>query len=317
MSMMISSGYQNSFVNDARKELKEIENRGVSKAETLEDIRDTKGKSYRTADLVKLMEKYDPEAYAEFSKNAKTVDGAYTQSGLSYLSGWLDKVKKGFKDGTIDGSEQSSPISKKNEENLSKKAQDFLANLRKQYGDYDFFVGNGSDDLKALSKSGSKEYSVIFSSAEIERMANDEKYAKEKMDGVAGAVKMAKKVAEEYGFPSALDGKDGPNGTLNKITVSIDDNGNMKLFAELEKSSEKQRERIEKAREKRADEKKEAEKKDKTRHQRNPYMKNDKDTVKRTTVEADSMEELMQKIKDVDWNKVKDSRSGDRFDFMA
>lgn len=311
MSMMINSLYQNAFVEQARKDLKEIENKGVSKAETLEDIKDTKGKSFKTDDLVKLMEKYDPEAYAEFSKHAKTADGAYTKSALSYLSGWMDKVKKDFKEGSVKSQETSS-ISQKNEEKLSKKAQDFLANLRKQYGDYDFLIGNKTDDMKELAKSGSKEYSVIFSSAEIERMANDEKYAQEKMQAVEGAVKMTKKIAEEKGYVSAFSDKNGQNGTINKIAISIDDDGNMKLFAELEKSSDKQKERIEKAREKKADEKKE-----KAKHQKNPYVKNEKESVKRTTIEANSMEELMEKIKDVDWNKVKDSHSGDRFNFMA
>ena len=35
------------------------------------------------------------------------------------------------------------------------------------------------------------------------------------------------------------------------------------------------------------------------------------------TIEADSMEELLEKIKDVKWDDVKDSHSGDRFNFLA
>ena len=45
-------------------------------------------------------------------------------------------------------------------------------------------IGNGSDEIRSLSKSGNKEFSVIFSSAEIEKMANDEDYAAEKMHAV-------------------------------------------------------------------------------------------------------------------------------------
>lgn len=204
-------------------------------------------------------------------------------------------------------------ISAKNEEKLSQKAQDFLKNLRQKYGDYDFMIGNSTDDIKALSKSGNKEFSVIFSSEEIEKMANDEKYAEEKMQGVQGAVKMCKRICEENGYVSAFDGGKGENGTINKIGVSIDDNGNMKLFAELEKTSSKQKERIEKHRAKHAEEKKAAEKAKK----KNPYEKEDKDTVKRATIEASSEEELIQKIKDYDWNKIQDSHSGDRFNFTA
>ena len=46
-------------------------------------------------------------------------------------------------------------------------------------------------------------------------------------------------------------------------------------------------------------------------------MKEDKESVKRTTIEADSKEELLEKIKDVKWDDVKDSHSGDRFNFLA
>lgn len=66
-----------------------------------------------------------------------------------------------------------------------------MKNLRKQYGDYDFFIGNSTDDLKALVKSGNKEFSVFFSNTELERMASNEKYAKEKLQSLEGAVRMS------------------------------------------------------------------------------------------------------------------------------
>lgn len=306
--MNINTSYEASFVEQARRDLKEIENKGVSKLETLEDLKDTKGKSFRTADIEKLMEKYDPDAYEKYKGIANRPDGGHSQSGLSYLSKWMDKVKAGFsKDST--SVTKNADISGKNEAQLSKKAQDFLKNLREKYGDYDFMIGNSTDDLKALSQAGTKEYSVIFSSAEIERMANDEKYAEEKMQGVAGAVKMAKRVAEEYGFGSAS----GENGVINKIGVIVDDDGNMKMFAELEKSSSKQRERIEANRAKHAEEKKAADKAKK----KNPYEKDEKPSVKRTRIEADSAEELIEKLKNIDWNKVENSHSGDRVNFAV
>ena len=118
----------------------------------------------------------------------------------------------------------------------------------------------------------------------------------------------------EYPYVSAFDAMKAGNGTVNKIGIVTDDNGNMKFFAELEKSSDKQKERIEKYREKKAEERKEAEKK---ASKKSPYEKQEKDTVKRTTVEADSMEELIEKIKNINWNNVSDSKSGDRFDFSV
>lgn len=209
---------------------------------------------------------------------------------------------------------QTNSISAKNEEKLSKKAQDFLNSLREKYGDYDFMIGNGSDELNALSKSGNKEFSVILSSAEIEKMANDEKYAEEKMKGVEGAVKMCKRICEENGFASAFGSGKGENGIINKIGVSFDDNGNMKLFAELEKTSSKQKERIEKNRAKKAEDKIAEEKR---AQKKNPYEKEEKNSIKRATIEASSEEEFINKLKSIDWNNINDSKSGDRFSFSV
>lgn len=315
MSMNVFSTTQGQSVlsEAAKKEWKDMSDRGTSKAETLEDIRDTTGKCFKTSDLEKLMEKYDSEAYAEYSKFSKGTDGARSHAGLGYLSNWLNKVKKGLISETSTDS-QSNSISQKNEDKLSVKAQEFLKNLRKQYGDYDFFVGNSTDDLKSLAKSGNKEFSVILSNAEIEHMANDEKYAKEKIQSIKGAVKMAVQICEENGY-IRLGGKDvGQNGTINKLSIAVNDDGSMKIFAELEKTSEKQKERIEQAREKKIEEKKKNEKTD----TKNPYNTDKMNAVKRITLEASSVEELLEKIQKVDWNKIKEeSNVGSRFDFFA
>lgn len=314
MSMdVMTANYQN-IRERAKEDLKKIENKGVSKVETLEDLRDTTGKSFRTADLEKLMEKYDPEAYAQYSRFAKSSDGARTQRGMTYLSNWIDKVKKGLKNGTV-SSNNTSSISETNESKLSSKAQDFLKNLRSKYGDYDFLIGNSTDDLKALVKSGTKEFSIIFSNAELERMATDEKYAQEKLQGVERAVKMSEEINQKYGFQRAF-GKDDISDTgINKISIVFNEDGTTTFFAELEKSSANQRERIEKNREEKRTEKKEEERKAKKEIQN--YAKNNVDT-KHTTVQANSMEELFEKMSAVDWDSVKAEnrpQSGGRFDF--
>lgn len=309
---IVSTNYQ-SIVGRAREDLKKIENRGVSKAETLEDLRDTEGKSFRTADLEKLMEKYDPEAYAQYSRFAKSADGARTQGGLAFLSKWMDGVKAGLKDGTI-SSDGTGSITKTNESKLSSKAQEFLKNLRKQYGDYDFFVGNSTDDLKSLVKSGNKEFSVVFSNAELERMANDEKYAKEKLNCMNRAVQMSEEINKKYGFERGF-GKEGAGAEITKIGIVFKDDGTTSFFAELEKSDAKQRERIEKSREEKRAKKKDEEKR--TEKEIQSYSKNPAET-KRTSVQADSMEELVKKITAVDWNAVKSERmpeSGGKFDY--
>lgn len=314
MSMdVMTASYQN-IRDRAKEDLKKIENKGVSKAETLEDLKDTTGKSFRTADLEKLMEKYDPEAYAQYSRFAKGADGARTQRGMTYLSNWMDKVKKGLKNGTVSSNNMSS-ISETNESKLSSKAQDFLKNLRSKYGNYDFLIGNSTDDLKALVKSGNKEFSVVFSNAELERMANDEKYAKEKLNCVERAVKMSEEINQKFGFERGFGKGNAASAEIIKIGIVFKDDGTTSFFAELEKSSAKQRELIEKTREEKRTEKKKEEKKAEKEIQN--YSKSNTET-KCTDVQANSMEELNEKILAVDWNAVKSEKMpeiGGKFDF--
>lgn len=308
---VISANYQSvvdkTITDKAKKEIKEMEERCCSRAETLDDIKgDTTGKTFRTADIERLMEKYDPEAYAHYSKIAKGSDGARTLSGLTYLSRWQDNVKKGLVDG-------SNGTTDANEAKLSSKAQDFLKKLRKQYGDYDFFVGNKNDDLKSLVKSGSKEFSIIFSSEELERMASDEEYANKKLQEMEQAVKMSEEINKKYGFGQNA-GKNG-GADITKMGIVFNDDGTTSFFAELEKSSAKQREHLDKVREeKRAAKKEEAKKAEK---EIGKYAKNKADT-KRASVEADSIEELLKKISAVDWDDVKAEKvpvSGGKYDF--
>ncbi len=317
MSMDIVSANYQSIRDRAKEDIKRVEDRGVSRAETLEDIRETVGKSFRTSDLEKLMEKYDPEAYAEYRKFSNSSNGVRTQGNLAYLSNWMDKIKKGLKDGTI-SSDGTSSVTSTTESKLSSKAQDYLKKLRNQYSNYDFFVGEGSDDLKALAKSGTKEFSVIFSSAELERMANDEKYAKEKLQCVERAVKMSEEINKKYGFESAF-GKDGVS--ITKMGIVFNEDGTTNFFAEMEKSSAKSREHLEKVREEKRAKKKEEEKKTERKADKEfESYSNSNAGTKRTNVQANSMEELIKKMNTVDWNTVKAekmSENGRKFDFSV
>ena len=195
------------------------------------------------------------------------------------------------------------------ESGLSQKAQALLEKLRKTYGDMDFMVADfdKGDNAKEILSRGTKDVSVILSSSELERMASDGKYEQEYMSRVQGALRMSEQINREFGFTSASGQKDG-SATINRIGISFNSNGTTSLFAELEKAGARQRERIEKAREE-----KRAERKEK---QENYQWGNA--GVKRMTVRADSMEALLEKIREVDWDSVKEEykpQSGGRFDF--
>ena len=141
-------------------------------------------------------------------------------------------------------------------------------------------------------------------------MASDEKYEKEYMNRVQGALRMSDQINQQYGF-----GKNSENGEITKIGISFNEDGSTSFFAELEKSSAKQREYIEKSREeKRAQKKADAKKAEEAKLEE---YRGSTD-VKRTTVQADSMQELIRKMKNINWDSVKTENElgyGRKFDF--
>lgn len=196
--------------------------------------------------------------------------------------------------------ETAGKTNKAGQPKLSKKAQELLEKLRKTYSNMDFMVADydRGEEAKEILSRGTKEFSVLFSTEELEKMASDEKYEKEYMDRVQGAVRMSEQINEQFGFEAAK-GKTSGESIITKMGIAFNKDGSVDFFAELEKAGEQQKAMIEKSLEKRAEEKKAA--------------------AKRTTVTASSMEELVQKIKEVDWNKIKETEKteGERFDFSV
>ena len=177
------------------------------------------------------------------------------------------------------------------EQKLSAKAQSFLEGLRKKYGDYNFVVSNDMDTSKTLGSD--KEYSVMFSTEELEKMAEDDEYAEKVMGQVGKAVDMLKDISE----------KDlGEGVQFSQLGVSIDSEGNMKLFAQLEKLSEEQQKRFEEAKEKRAEEQKTDDKK--TQAEEKPDEQFTSVFFKSADVEASSPKELFEKIFGLKWNEI-------------
>ena len=93
---------------------------------------------------------------------------------------------------------------------------------------------------------------------------------------------------------------------MTRVGMAIGKDGEVSFFAELEKSSEKQRERIEQRRENNRAAAKEAKRAEQEEMRNRPLEK----PGKRTTVFASSVEELAEKIGQVDWDKVKDETYG-------
>ena len=235
----------------------------------------------------------------------------YTQA-LNYYNQSNVKKSENAKDKTVQDAKKTENV-KSSEAKLSKKAKDYLEKLRKEYSDYDFIVANAGDNHKGLVKQSTKEFSVIFTSAELERMADDEKYAQENISKMETAVKMSLKICEQEGFVRAFDDVQAGDTIVNKLAIVFNEDGSTSIFAELEKVSEKQLERIEKLKEKRKEEKLAAEKAE----EKKAEEKKDNLSVKKVIVEAASEEELLQKIQELDWNKILEEKQteGTRIDF--
>lgn len=165
---------------------------------------------------------------------------------------------------------------------LSDKAKNLLNELRKTYGDVDFIVADYETDEEAdayLSR-GTKDFSVLIDPEELEKMANDDELKKKNLGIIDEAKEKLSGMKEQLG-----DKKD----EVTRFGVSIDKDGKVSFFAELETLSEKQKERIEASKE-----------------ENGGYIRGSR--VKKTRVSASSAEGLLEKINNVDWSKIKEER---------
>lgn len=200
------------------------------------------------------------------------------------------------------GASSTGKASEKKEVQLSYRAQELLKELKKKYSNMDFMVADYETDEEAseyLSR-GTKQYSVLMDPEELEKMAADEDYKKKNLSLIDEATGKLDELKEQLGD----EGKE-----VKHLGVSIGSDGTVSYFAELEKMSEKQQERIEKKREEKAEAAKAEKRKD-------PYQDH-RTSGKRATVKAATAEELLEKIKSFDWSTMKeekDKTSGSRFD---
>lgn len=227
-----------------------------------------------------------------------TVNGLYN----NFATGNTSNAKGMAKNNSSKKVENEDRNSEVKQPKLSKAAQNLLERLKQTYSNMDFMVADfeSEEEAKDILSRGTKEFSVLFSSDELEKMASDESYEKETMDKIEGAMQMSKEIM------ASNNGDE--QGEITRIGISFNKDGSVTYFAELEKASARQKERIEEARERRAEERRET-----ARREREDYKRND-EPIKRTTVEASSAEELIRKISEVDWSKVGEMAEIGRFD---
>lgn len=185
---------------------------------------------------------------------------------------------------------------------LSRNAKNLLKELQQKYGNMDFIVGNfeTQDEAAAYLERGTKEYSVLMNAEELEKMANDEKAKQEGMDKIESA-------RNQLAYLQTQLKESGED--VKKLGVFFEKDGSTTLFASLERAGEQQKERLEEAKEAKAAEKNAA------NSTNSIYNRS-----KKTTVTAKTTEELLEKIRGVDWDKVEEKNvptTGSRFDYFG
>lgn len=180
---------------------------------------------------------------------------------------------------------------------LSDDAKDLLGRLKKKYGNMDFIIANydSEEEAQQYLAGGTKEYSVLLEPEVLEEMAADQD-AEKKYTGMIedATAKLADMKAEL-----------GEDDTVTRMGITIGKDGNASYFAELEKSGEKQKERIEKSRTNKKEEAAKAKKAEAKKAEEERLHKTGEYTVKRTMVTADTADGLLEKIRDVDWDAIK------------
>ncbi|MCH5251601.1 MAG: hypothetical protein J1F22_01390 [Lachnospiraceae bacterium] len=181
---------------------------------------------------------------------------------------------------------------KKKQVELSDKAKALLQELQKKYGNMDFIIANYETEEEAASylSRGTKEFTVLIEPELLEEMAADDSVKEKYLGIIDGATQNLQDMKQKLGE----EGKD-----ITRLGITIDKDGTVSYFAELEQLSEKRQEHLEKTKENKKAEKAEQER------------------TKRAQVRADSIEELLEKIKNLDWDKIREEEkatSGDKFD---
>ena len=211
------------------------------------------------------------------------------------------------------------------EPKLSDKAAKYYEDLKKKYSGMEFILV--SRDQKAFAQSQAASYAnpakmvVLIDEDKIERMATDESYRKQYEGIIANAASGMSQLSK------SLSG----NSSVKGYGMKVNGNGTASFFAVIDKSLAAQRKRIEKKAQEKKEAKKAEEKRAKKKEQQEKLEESwkkdsgktenlyDEDTV---TVQASSIEELLKKINDVTFERMRDyarteeeKKIGQSFDF--
>lgn len=313
----------------------------------LENVRAVGKDSYQNKILSKVesgktkeSQKVDKQASGKEAELAKATGGkeAVVQRDSLELSGRAKEVAAKGTQATK--AEKTKALSA--EEGLSDKAKTYLKNLRRSRNFVDFRIAEKGKENDALAGKSNKEFTVVLSNEEIEKMATDKKFEREQLNTLDQTVK-SMLMAQ-----TGIGNNNGANKTnvedIKSIAAKTQEDGTTMLIASLEKSTSSAR-KIAEEQDKKREAKKLEEKQDAKRAAEKEALKGDKKSekaqksgksgkvektdskdklsdkekiiretedlegaektaVKRVEVRGRTIEELMENMKKLDWTKV-------------
>jgi len=313
----------------------------------LENVRAVGKDSYQNKILskaesgkVKESQKPDEQASGKEAELAKTRGGEEAVAKRDSLE-LSDRAKElAAKVAKSTKAEKAKALSA--EEQLSDKAKTYLKNLRRSRNFVDFRIAEKGKENDALAGKSNKEFTVVLSNEEIEKMATDKKFEREQLNTLDQTVK-SMLMAQ-----TGIGNNNGANKTnvedIKSIAAKTQEDGTTMLIASLEKSTSSVR-KIAEEQDKKREAKKLEEKQDAKRAAEKEALKEDKKSekaqksgksgkvektdskdklsdkekairetedleaaektaVKRVEVRGRTIEELMENMKKLDWTKV-------------
>ena len=310
----------------------------------LENVRSVGKESYQNKILSKAesgktkeSQKVDKQASGKEAELAKATVGkeAVVQRDSLELSGRTKEVT----DKATQATKADKAKALSAEEGLSDKAKTYLKNLRRSRNFVDFRIAEKGKENDALAGKSNKEFTVVLSNEEIEKMATDKKFERQQLNTLDQTVKSMLMAQTGIGNDNGA-GKTNAEDIKSIAAKTLED-GTTILIASLEKNTSSARKIVEeqdkKKEAKKLEEKQEAKraaekealkggkKADKAQKSEKADSKEkfsetgkkmerlretesledaEKTAVKRVEVRGRTVEELMENMKKLDWSKI-------------
>lgn len=195
------------------------------------------------------------------------------------------RIPEYSKQNKIDRFERTNKVETYDTSKLSKGAQDYLTQLKEKYNMADIIVADYHTDEEAgeLMAGASKDYAIVITPDLLEKMAAEEDTRTKYEEILDMGLGKMDNIKEQLGEDA---------DKVSSIGMTIDKEGKVKYFAVLDEQREQDAKRMEEQKETRAKEKaekKKAEEKERLEEQRH---------AKSRMITADSIEELIKKIKE-------------------